>query len=355
MTVIPVKVTSKEYEVIIDSGLLASVGIKTATVCKDAEKIMLVTDDNVDKLYADKVEESLKSAGFAVTKFVFSHGEKMKNTSVYITLLNELGKANLTRTDAVCALGGGVVGDLAGFAAATYLRGVRFVQVPTTLLAMVDSSIGGKTGLNLSSGKNQVGAFYQPDLVLCDYETLETLPEEVFRDGCAEMIKHATIADAELFDMLMQPKQPQIEDIIARNITIKRDIVAQDEKDTGIRQLLNFGHTIGHGIEKHSNYTISHGSAVAIGMVIASLGACRLHLCSESCHARIAAAVKRYSLPAKTDITPEELIEAAFSDKKRTGNKITLIVPEKIGKCYLKEFSMDKLSEFIKLGMNVWT
>jgi 3-dehydroquinate synthase len=355
MTVIPVEV-SKKYDIMIDAGLLANVGAKTKEVCKNAEKAMLVTDDIVDELYADKVEESLKSAGLEVTRFVFSHGEKMKNTSVYISLLNELGKANLTRTDVIAALGGGVVGDLAGFAAATYLRGIKLVQIPTTLLAMVDSSVGGKTALNLISGKNQVGTFYQPDLVLCDYETLETLPENIFSDGCAEMIKHAAIADAELFELLMQNSPPQIEDIIARNVKIKCDIVAQDEKDTGIRQLLNFGHTIAHGIEKLSEYKVSHGSAVAIGMVIISLGACRMHLCTEATHAQIKAAVKKYGLPSKTEIDPEELIEAAFSDKKRSGDKITLVVPEKIGKCYLKKFSMEELAQFVKMGMNIlWT
>jgi 3-dehydroquinate synthase len=258
----------------------------------------------------------------------------------------------MTRSDVLVALGGGVTGDMAGFAAATYLRGIKFAQIPTTLLAMVDSSVGGKTAVDLPGGKNQVGAFYQPDIVLCDYSTLQTLPEEFFIDGCAEVIKHGIILSEELFNLLKEPIRPQLEDIIARNVTIKSNIVMQDEKDTGIRQILNFGHTIGHGIEKHSGYRVSHGKAVAIGMVVASRGAYRMGLCSEECHLEIVDMVRRYGLPDKTDLTPEQLIEAAFFDKKRNGKNISLIVPEKIGKCVIKSFSMEEMAEFIKLAVS---
>jgi 3-dehydroquinate synthase len=216
---------------------------------------------------------------------------------------------------------------------------------------MVDSSVGGKTAVDLESGKNQVGAFYQPDIVLCDYSVLQTLPENFFIDGCAEVIKHGVILSAELFDLLKKPIQPQLEDIIARNVTIKSNIVMQDERDTGIRQILNFGHTVGHGIEKHSGYRVSHGKAVAIGMVVASRGAWRTGLCGEECHLEIADMVRRYGLPDKTDLTPEQLIDAAFFDKKRSGKNISLIVPERIGKCVIKSFSMDDAAEFIQLGM----
>jgi 3-dehydroquinate synthase len=180
---------------------------------------------------------------------------------------------------------------------------------------------------------------------------LQTLPEEIFRDGCAEMIKHGVILSAELFELLKEPVQNRMEDIIARNVMIKRDIVAADERDTGIRQILNFGHTIGHGIEKHSDYSVTHGKAVAIGMVIASRGAFRMGLCGEDCYLEIVEAVRRYQLPASTDITPDKLIEAAFLDKKRRGQRITLIIPERIGKCALKSFSLDELADFIRLGM----
>jgi len=346
---------SKNYSVLIDAsesgGLLSKAGARIAAICK-GEMAALVTDDTVNELYGDTVEQSLRAAGYATTRFVFPHGEQSKNMETYTSLLCALTAANLTRSDVVVALGGGVVGDLAGFAAATYLRGVKFAQIPTTLLAMVDSSVGGKTAVDLPAGKNQVGAFYQPDLVLCDAGALKTLPAEILHDGCAEMIKHGVILSAELFELLKEPILPQMEDIIARNVTIKRDIVVADERDTGIRQILNFGHTIGHGIEKHSNYGITHGKAVAIGMVIASRGAARMGLCGEDCHAEIAEAVRRYQLPAETDIPPESLIEAAFFDKKRSGQRITLILPERIGKCVAKSFSMDELANFIRLGMN---
>jgi 3-dehydroquinate synthase len=345
---------SKKYSVWIDGGedgLLSQAGKRIAGVC-GGEAAVLVTDDIVNEKYGDTVERSLQAVGYVTTRFVFPHGEQSKNIETYVSLLNALTEANLTRSDVVVALGGGVVGDLAGFAAATYLRGIRFVQIPTTLLAMVDSSVGGKTAVDLSAGKNQVGAFYQPDLVLCDAGALETLPADIFLDGCAEIIKHGVILSAELFELLREPIIPQMEDIIARNVTIKRDIVVADERDTGIRQILNFGHTIGHGIEKHSNYGVTHGKAVAIGMVIASRGATRMGLCGEDCHTEIVEAVRRYQLPTETDIPPESLIEAAFFDKKRSGQRITLILPERIGKCVAKSFSMDELANFIRLGMN---
>ena len=340
---------SKNYDVIIGEGLLSHAGEAIMAAC-GGEKAAVVTDDVVDKFYGNAIVRSLRAAGYSTVKFVFPNGEGSKNTHTYIALLKCLADDNLTRSDVVVALGGGVTGDMAGFAAATYLRGVRLAQIPTTLLAMVDSSVGGKTAVNLPSGKNQVGAFYQPDIVICDHSVLDTLAPEVFRDGCAEMVKHGAILSAELFDLLKEPLQPQMENIIARNIEIKRDIVTADERDVGIRQILNFGHTIGHGVEKHSGYSVTHGKAVAIGMAIASRGASRLGLCDESCHLEIVEAVRRYRLPYKTDIPPEQLVEAAFSDKKRSGQRITLVVPERIGKCVLRSFTMDELSEFIRLG-----
>ena len=341
---------SKEYSVHIGEGLLPKAGEMVAAACGGAAAA-IVTDDIVGGLYGDVAERSLKEAGYATVRYAFPHGEQSKNMETYASLLNALAEAHLTRSDVLVSLGGGVVGDLTGFAAATYLRGIRFAQIPTTLLAMVDSSVGGKTAVNLPAGKNQAGAFYQPDIVLCDYGTLETLPDDIFRDGCAEIIKHGAILSPELFELLKEPLGQQIEDIIARNVTIKRDVVAADEKDNGIRQILNFGHTIGHGIEKHSSYSVTHGKAVAIGMAIASRGAARMGACGEDCYMEIVEALKRFRLPYETDIQPEKLIEAAFSDKKRRGQRITLIIPERIGKCALKEFSLEEAEAFIRLGM----
>jgi len=341
---------SKEYDVLIGGGLLYEAGDKIMAVC-GGETAAIVTDDIVEKLYGDTLERSLRTAGYNVVRYVFPNGEQSKNIETYASLLNTLTEARLTRSDVVVALGGGVTGDMAGFAAATYLRGVPFAQIPTTLLAMVDSSVGGKTAINLSAGKNQAGAFYQPDIVLCDHETLQTLPEEIFRDGCAEMIKHGIILCGELFELLKKPLQPQLEDIITRNVTIKRDVVTADEKDAGIRQVLNFGHTIGHGVEKHSDYRISHGRAVAIGMAAAARGAWHMGLCDKNCCSDIIEMIKHYDLPYETDIPPELLIEAAFSDKKRSGQRITEVLPSKIGKCELHSFGFDELETFIKLGL----
>ena len=342
--------TAKKYFVLIGEGLLVPSGERIMQAC-GGEKAALVTDDAVNELYGDIVERSLRAAGYKTVKFVFPNGERSKNMETYISLLSALAEANLTRTDVLVALGGGVVGDMTGFAAATYLRGLPYAQIPTTLLAMVDSSVGGKTAVDLSTGKNQVGAFYQPDIVLCDTSALQTLPEEVFRDGCAEMIKHGVIQSAELFNMLKEPVLPRIGEVVARNIIIKRDIVTADERDRGVRQLLNFGHTIGHGIEKHSNYSITHGKAIAIGMVIASRGAHRMGFCDESCHMDIVDSVRRYQLPCETDIPPELLIEAAAFDKKRSGWQITLILPGRIGKCISKSFSLDEFAAFVRLAM----
>ena len=341
---------SKEYTVWIGEGLLSQAGEKIATIC-GGHAAALVTDDVVDPLYGNAVEGTLRAAGYTTSRFVFPHGERSKNMENYISLLNMLAETQLTRSDVLVALGGGVVGDLTGFAAATYLRGVAFAQIPTTLLAMVDASVGGKTAVNLSAGKNLAGAFYQPDVVLCDVETLQTLPDDVFADGCAEMIKHGVIRSAVLFELLKAPIRPRMEDVIARNVAIKRDIVSADERESGLRKLLNFGHTIGHGIEKHSNFSISHGKAVAIGMVIASRGAFRMGLCGEDCHMEIVEAVRRYHLPHETDLLPERLIEAAAFDKKRSGQRITLILPKRIGQCVAKSFSLDELASFVQLGI----
>ncbi|MCL1903102.1 MAG: 3-dehydroquinate synthase [Oscillospiraceae bacterium] len=330
----------KSYDICIGGGLLSQCGgiIRQAL---GGEKAVIVTDDIVYKLYGEKVKTAFEKAGYLTSFFVFENGEGSKSIDTYNALLKELVRENLTRSDLVAALGGGVVGDLAGFAAGTYLRGVKFAQIPTTLLAMVDSSVGGKTAVNLESGKNQVGVFYQPDIVICDYDTLSTLREENFRDGVAEMIKHAVIKDAELFDALKEPLMPQIESLITRNVTIKRDIVAQDERDFGVRQALNFGHTVGHGVERLSDYAVTHGSAVAIGMAIESRGEVR---------GQIIELLKQYNLPTETPYTADELTQAAFSDKKRSGGKITLIIVDKIGEFHLESFTLTELGKFILLN-----
>ena len=239
---------SRSYEIRIGRGLLQGAGEQIRAVT-DAKKVMLVSDDAVWPLYGGAVRRSLETAGLTVCSFVFPHGESSKCACTYLELLDALCAQQLTRKDAIAALGGGVAGDLAGFAASTYLRGIGFIQIPTTLLAMVDSSVGGKTAIDLPAGKNLAGTFYQPWLVLCDPDCLTTLPEEIFRDGCAEVIKYAVLGNAPFFDDLRAGSaHAQLEHIIETCVTMKRDIVAQDEFDRGQRQLLNLGHTFGHGI-----------------------------------------------------------------------------------------------------------
>jgi 3-dehydroquinate synthase len=246
----------------------------------------------------------------------------------------------------IVALGGGVVGDLAGFAAATYLRGIRFIQVPTTLLAAVDSSVGGKTAIDLSAGKNLAGAFYQPSLVLCDTDTLNTLPEDIFRDGCAEVIKYGILYDEPFFSYLENAGLGfDREAVIARCVELKRDVVAKDEFDTGERMKLNLGHTIGHGVEARSNFALSHGKSVAIGMAIVA----RASHCPDT--QRILQCLEKFGLPTTTDYPPEDIYTYTLSDKKRSGGTVKLILPRSIGCCEIVPTPVDNILSFIKAGL----
>ena len=272
MNTIQVK-ASKEYSVIIGNNILPNFGSYVASVTK-AQKAVIISDDNVWPLYGDTLMKQLEQANLCALSYVFPAGEESKNAVTYLSIQNFLAENRITRSDVLIALGGGVVGDMTGFVAATYLRGISYIQVPTTLLAMVDSSVGGKTAIDLPAGKNLVGSFYQPEVVICDIDTLHTLPKNVFRDGCAEIIKYAILYDNTLFEHLHQHGLLfDREAVISRCITWKRDVVSADEFDRGARQKLNFGHTIGHSIETLSNFSISHGSAVSIGMAIVARSA----------------------------------------------------------------------------------
>lgn len=339
------------YNVVIDKGILPKSGdmIKEVT---SAERVAVITDDTVDKLYSDVVMKSLSDAGFETFKFVFPHGEKSKNISTFSSILEFLAEIGLTRTDALVALGGGVVGDVAGFAAASYLRGIDFIQIPTTLLACVDSSVGGKTAIDLKAGKNLAGAFYQPKLVIADFETLSTLTDGIFADGMAEVIKYGVIFDKAFFEFLRDNEaKDNLEYVITRCVELKRDIVNADEKEKGVRALLNFGHTVGHAIEKCSGYKIPHGSAVAVGMVIISRAAYKCSFCGENYADIIASLNKKYSLPVSTDFSASELSSAAMADKKRAGDKIKLIIPEALGNCVIKSVPTSELEKIIGEGL----
>ena len=341
---------SRVYDIIIDKGILDRAGELTASVKKPCRAAIL-TDSNVAPLYLERLEKALTGAGYEVVSYIIQAGEASKSAESYLAFLSFLAQNKITRSDCIFALGGGVVGDLCGFCAATYLRGVEFIQIPTTLLSMVDSSVGGKTAIDIPEGKNLVGAFYQPSLVICDYETLSTLPKEIFTDGCAEVIKYGLINDKELFEKLKSPIMPQIEEIIEKCVCDKRDVVDADERDTGVRQLLNLGHTAAHSIEILSNFEISHGSAVAMGTAIILRAAAKLGHCSkEECDEAIAL-LSSYGLSTSCLYSAHELAEIALNDKKRHGGSITLVMPYGIGDSRLYKVSVDSLEDIFKAGL----
>ena len=341
---------SRSYDVRIGRGLLDDCGRQIAERVRCASAAV-VTDDTVYALYGERVCASLEAAGVRTVCYVFPHGEKSKNLLEYAKILNFLAENRVTRADALIALGGGVTGDLGGFAAATYLRGIPFVQLPTTLLAAVDSSVGGKTAVDLPAGKNLAGAFYQPELVLCDLDTLDSLPREIFLDGCAEVIKYAVLGSRELFALLADiPSGKGLEEVTARCVEMKRDFVQSDELDRGARQMLNLGHTFGHAVEASSRFTLSHGKSVAIGMAMILRAACRRGLCSaETCDAVIAL-LQRYGLPTECPYPADMLLGALSADKKIFGTRLNLVVPTDIGACRLLPVGVDELSGWLRDG-----
>lgn len=337
---------SKSYDVIIGNNLLNQLGKHLFSVLNRTCKIAVISDSNVYPLYGDIAKNSLINNGFETVNYVFPAGEASKNPTTYISILNFLAENHITRTDVIVALGGGVTGDMSGFAASTYLRGIPYIQVPTTLLAMVDSSVGGKTAIDLPAGKNLVGAFYQPSLVLCDLDTLKTLPDMVFCDGCAEVIKYGVLFDVDLFNHLAaHGLNFDREEVIGRCIEWKRNVVANDEFDTGARAKLNLGHTIGHGVEALSNFTITHGQAVAIGMSIIAKAGCK------AIYKRLTEVIETFHLPTSTTFTANQLYLCALSDKKRAGGTINLIIPNSIGNCSIVPIDVDHLESFIKEGL----
>ena len=341
---------SKTYDIVIGTNILDIAGPHIRQTV-GGHTAAIITDDIVSGLYGKQLSDNLEKNGYRVARYVFPNGEASKTAETFLSILNFLAEEKLSRSDVVIALGGGVVGDLAGFAAACYMRGIKFVQIPTTLLSMVDSSVGGKTAVNLAGGKNLAGAFYQPDAVICDVSLLSTLSEEVFRDGCAEVVKYGVIADKKLFESLKNPIRNHLADIIARCIEIKRDIVMEDEYETGVRKLLNFGHTVGHAIELLSEYKISHGHAVAAGMAIETRAAVRMGICKPNCLDELIKMLKLYDLPMDTDYDVESLADACMSDKKRGGDSITMIFPTEIGKCILKQIHVDEIKTVIQYGL----
>lgn len=342
---------SSSYEIIIGESLLDSLGEYARAAVGDC-RFCIVTDERVDPLYSSRAADALARCGYESKKFVIGEGESSKNAQNLIALLEFMASEKFTRKDCVIALGGGVVGDLAGFAASIYLRGVRFIQIPTTLLAAVDSSVGGKTAIDIASGKNLVGSFHQPSLVLCDVRTLDTLPPEIFADGCAEVVKYAIINDREMFGRLEEGGiKKDIERVIADCVAHKADIVARDEFDRGERQLLNLGHTVGHAIEACSAYSVSHGSAVAIGTSILIRASAALGLCPESDAERVLALFSSLGLPTRSAFSASELAAAASTDKKRAGESLNLVMPYAIGDTRILTVELGELASYIEKGL----
>lgn len=341
--------TARPYSVIIENGLLDRVGEKALETRKPGSKAMLISDSNVYPLYGDRVKASLERSGFPVSEFVFPAGESSKQISTVCEMYRALSEKGFTRTDFIVTLGGGVTGDMGGFAAATFLRGMEFIQVPTTLLAQVDASVGGKTGVDLPFGKNLVGAFHQPAAVLTDPETLRTLPQHFFRDGMGEVVKYGCIADEPLFRALEEGTALEdLEDLLTRCVRCKKELVEEDTRDTGRRMILNFGHTFGHALEKLHNFQeLTHGEAVGIGMVWACRVGERLGITPVGTEKRVQKVLERYGLPTKDRFTWEQVVEATALDKKSDGATLRVILLSQIGQSVIQPMTREALKELL--------
>lgn len=354
--VIQVNTPSRSYEVLVGQGILGEVGPRAARLIR-GRRAHVISDSNVAPLYAAGVVASLQGAGFTTDVQVFEAGEAHKDIHTLSDLLEGLAASQLTRDDVVVAVGGGVTGDIAGLAAAMYLRGCAVIQVPTSLLAMVDSSVGGKCAIDLVSGKNLAGVFFQPTLVVADVECLDTLTHGQLTDSCGEMIKHGVIRDAALFRRLAEHPFNAPDTvrgtraaIIARNVEIKRDVVDADEREGGVRQILNFGHTIGHAIEAASDFTLGHGSSVAAGMCCMARAAAARGWCPRGVAQEIERAVGAYGLPTDTDLSHERIMSLMLHDKKRHGDSFNIVVPRAIGTVEIRTVSAQELADLVGRG-----
>ena len=347
MTKIRVK-ASKPYDVVIGKGILENAGSLISEAVK-GRKAVIVTDDIVNGLYAEKLIKSMNEAGFTTDIFVFPNGEESKCHKTLIELYDFLAEKNITRSDFLVALGGGVVGDLTGFAAATYLRGIDYVQIPTTLLAQVDSSVGGKTAVDIDAGKNLVGAFKQPDIVIADIDTLDTLSEEIFTDGMGEVVKYGMIWSKELFGLLKSGRvKENLAKIVEECVDIKRQVVETDEFDTGLRMILNFGHTLGHSIEKYYNYHgFSHGKAVSVGMYLMTVIGEKAGLIKDNISDELKACLIANNMPYESETPASALFGGAVNDKKRFSDTISIILCREIGKADIVKMNINEFKEII--------
>lgn len=340
------------YDILIKRGILADCGSYVKMVSA-AKHVLIISDTNVFAIYGKTVAKSLKENGFKVSSFVFTAGEASKTLDTVSEMIKALCEAQLSRNDIVVALGGGVTGDMAGFASAIYLRGIDFVQIPTSLLSQVDSSVGGKTGCDLSFGKNLVGSFHNPRLVLIDPDTLKTLPPRYKNDGMGEIIKCGCIRSAELFSKLQSCGNfEEIEtDAIYECVDIKRVVVENDFTEKGERMHLNFGHTLAHAIESYQNFTgLAHGEAVGVGMLSITKASERVGKTEKGTADKIEALLKKFGLPTSCDAPAETLCNIMLHDKKRRGNEINLVLLEKIGSAFTEPYPTTELVSFFAEG-----
>ncbi len=349
---IPVN-TGRPYEILLGRNLLKDAGRLVREVHTKGQKALIITDSNVGPIYADTVKESLKSAGYKVVSlFTFPAGEKSKQIATISDMYTALARDKFDRSDIIIALGGGVTGDMAGFAAATWMRGIPFVQIPTTLLSLVDSSIGGKTGVDIIEGKNLVGAFWQPLRVIADIDTLSTLPDYYFTDGMGEVVKSACIADSDLFSLLEKTQEfsPDVLiEVVKRCMLVKSRVVEKDEHESGERKFLNFGHTLAHALEKHLNYEgISHGCAVAVGMAAITLASENEGLTASGTANRLFGLLEKIGLPTNSDVPISSYIQNVKLDKKCASGKVDLVLIDRIGHAFCYPLNTDSLGEFLK-------
>ncbi len=354
--IVDVPTPSRSYQVHVGCGILDGIG-EVVRGAAGGERACVITETNVGPLYAERVEASLAAAGYAVSTLTFEAGEQNKRLSTLEGLLEGLAEAQLTRDDVVIALGGGVTGDMAGLAAAMYLRGIQVVQAPTSLLAMVDSSVGGKVAVDLAHGKNLCGFFWQPSAVVADVECLHSIAPELYTDSIGEVVKHAVLADpqmlAELTDRPMNGEgypDELVARIVAKNVEIKRDVVVSDEKERGLRQTLNLGHTIGHGIEAASDFSLGHGSSVAAGLCCMARAACAKGWCKSETRDAIVAAMAAQGLPTDTELPHDVVFDYMVHDKKRHGDTMNIVVPDEVGAVSVRKVTLEELRELVELG-----
>lgn len=344
---------SSSYNVIIKRGIISILLNQINLVC-NAKKIAIITDSNVASLHLDNILSCISDAGFSVNTVIIPAGEQSKNISTVEKICVELSKNYISKSDLLISLGGGVVSDICGFVASTYLRGVKCIHIPTTLIAQVDASIGGKTAVNLSTGKNSIGTFYHPASVLIDPEFLSTLPASEISCGMAEVIKYALIKNKDLFDTLYNYSdnilnESFIDNVIFDCVKIKKNFIEHDEFDENERMLLNFGHTIGHAIEKYFNYSkYSHGQAISIGMLeIIKLGE-TIGITKSSCFNKVLHILQKYDLPTDLNIPLNQLIDFILLDKKNIDDKLNLVLIKDIGDSYVKSFDTKEIKYLLR-------